>query len=57
MLNTVCQKKNTYQKIKCYRNVNMIYHGNTEKVMKYEKTKEKSEYYEYVTVPKQFKTN
>ena len=28
--------------------------SNTEKVMKYKKTKEKSE---YVTVPKQFKTN
>ena len=47
--------KETHAKIKCQKNVNVIYqvYQHTEKVMKYKKTKEKSE---SVTVPNQFKT-
>ena len=57
MLDTVCQKAaaknqmlNTVCKIKCQRNVSMVYqvYQHTEKVMNYKKTKEKSE---SVTVP------
>ena len=44
--------KETHAKIKCPKNVNVIYqvYQHTEKVMKYKKTKEKSE---SVTVPNQ----